>query len=283
MFDRMSLLAQPAPLWGAIALAGAIAAVAWRVRSLSGSGAWAALAVGTIALRASWGLGALLIAWFVLAALLSRVGKHQKARRVEAIVAKTNARDAWQVLANGAVFAGACAGVVVIGSASGPLSTLYAVGGAGALAAAGADTWATEVGTLYGDAPWSIRTRSRVAVGTSGAITLLGSLAMVAGATVIALVAVAFGAVPFGTIGVLAVAAGGVSGASTDTLLGAWLQERRLCPRCALETERPVHVCGTPTTPVAGVALLDNDAVNFACTVIGAGVAMLVAWSSAAV
>lgn len=265
----------PLPL--ALLAAGIIALVAWRARSLTPSGAVAALVVGTIALCAAWGVGLLLIAWFALAALLSRLGKARKAARVAAVVAKPDARDWMQVLANGGTFAACAAATFAIDGAASPRqSLLLHVAAAGALAAAGADTWATEIGTLYGAAPWSLRTRSRVPVGTSGAVTLEGTLALVAGATVIALLAGAFGALPYSSHAIVAVTGGGVAGAASDTVIGAWAQQRRWCSRCMLETEQRVHGCGTPTVVVAGARVLDNDAVNLACTVIGAVVAAVI-------
>jgi uncharacterized protein (TIGR00297 family) len=278
-----------ATLPAAVVIAGIVALAAWRAGSLTRSGCLAALVIGAIALRASWGSGVLLISWFVLASLLSRWGKKQKGERVRDIVAKPGGRDAWQVLANGAMFALACLGLILASRPAGAFmhgvlgdraTVLCGIAAAAALAAAGADTWATEIGTLYGRAPWSLRTRTRVAAGTSGAVTIAGCVAMVAGAVVIAALAsgiairgdTSSSALPF-----VSIAAGGVAGALFDTILGAWAQERRFCSRCELETEQLVHSCGTNTSVVGGTSALDNDVVNFLCTVVGCATAVLVA------
>jgi uncharacterized protein (TIGR00297 family) len=277
----------PAPASYALLLSAGIATAGWRARSLSGRGAIAAVVVGTAGLSASWGNGALLVCWFVLAALLSALGRQRKAGRVRHIVAKPHARDALQVLANGAVFAMASVGMILARSLSGIAEadiaqwrTMCGVAAAAALAAAGADTWATEIGTLYGKAPWSLRLRSRVPAGTSGAITVIGTIAMIAGAAVVAIMSVPFvinGGESAAAVSFMAILLGGVCGAFSDTLIGAWLQQRRWCPRCGMETEQLVHTCGTTTAAVAGPRVLDNDAVNFLCTLVGALVAVGIA------
>ena len=100
-----------APWSIAILLTAAIVIAAWRSGSLAGNGAVAALLIGLVALRVQWSWGAFLLAWFVLASLLSRIGRARKAVRTAGVVAKGDRRDARQVLANGGVFALCGAGV----------------------------------------------------------------------------------------------------------------------------------------------------------------------------
>ncbi len=265
-----------APFLIALLASAAVALAAWWARSLSVSGALAATFIGTAATAVSYEAGAFVIAWFALASILSRIGKGTKTRHVGGIVEKSSQRDAWQVLANGGVFAV----LLAIHIFAGPQCNLIVacdrivVVAAAALAAAGADTWATELGTLFGGTPWSVRTRERVPTGTSGAVTLAGIGAMLAGAFILAFLANVLG-LAVGTRAFLAVAVGGVAGALSDTLLGAWVQERRWCPRCSMETEQRTHRCGTNTVHHRGVRGLNNDAVNFLCTCVGAVVALL--------
>ena len=227
--------------------------------------------VGTLAVAAGWSWGALLIAFFVASTLLSRVGAGRKERRVGGIVAKGGERDAAQVLANGGVFAAAA-----LMSLLAPEWPGWTAVGAGALAAATADTWATEVGTLAGGVPRSITSLKPVPPGTSGGITVAGTLASVAGATFIGALAWVAGWPRDAVLG--GAAAGGFAGATFDSLLGATLQARRWCDHCAAATERIVHGCGTPTRPAGGLAWLDNDRVNLAATLVGAGVGALMAF-----
>jgi uncharacterized protein (TIGR00297 family) len=248
-----------------LALAAAIALAARRARSLSSSGAAAATLVGTLCVAAGWRWGALLIAFFVTSSALSRFGAAEKERRTGGVVAKGGARDATQVLANGGVFA--CAAVLWIGSAWDGWVAL----GAGSLAAAAADTWGTEVGTLYGRRPRLVSTWREVEPGTSGAVTLPGLAASIAGALFVA--AAARGArLP---APVPAIAAGGIAGALVDSLVGALFQGRRRCARCGVTTERATHSCGALTEPAGGFAWLDNDVVNVICAVAGGAVTLL--------
>jgi len=249
-------------------VATAIAVAARRLHALSPSGALAAVAVGTASLAAGWGWGALLIAFFVSSTALSRFRAAAKARRIAAVVEKGGERDAVQVLANGGLFA-----VGALASLASPWPG-WPVLALGALATAAADTWATEVGTLAAGPPRSIRSFRPVAPGTSGGVTLLGTGAALAGAAAVALLAGAFG---WGAGVAAAAAAGGFAGATADSLLGATVQARRWCDRCALATERSTHDCGERTRPAGGLRRLDNDGVNVASALVGALVALAVA------
>jgi uncharacterized protein (TIGR00297 family) len=238
---------------------------AHRLRTLSVSGAVAAAIVGTLSIAAGWSWGVVLLAFFASGSALSRLGERRKMDRIGSIVEKGGARDAIQVLANGGVFAAAALGEVVF-----PSQIWFAIG-AGTLAAASADTWATEIGTLAGGQPVSIISRKPVPAGTSGGISFAGTIASIAGALFIAVVAaLASWPVPF-----TAITVGGIAGALTDSLVGGSIQSRRWCDLCAVSTERVVHTCGTKTRPAGGIAGFDNDAVNTICSAIGALVALL--------
>ncbi|HEU4566122.1 MAG TPA: DUF92 domain-containing protein [Gemmatimonadaceae bacterium] len=251
-----------------LALAAAIALAAVRAGSLTSGGALAAAAAGTTAVAAGWRWGVLLIAFFVTSTALSRFGAAAKERRTGGIGAKGGRRDARQVLANGGTFTLAAALSLL---APWPL---WFAAGAGALAAAAADTWGTEIGTLAPGEPRLVTTGKRVPAGTSGAVSPPGLAATLVGALFMGALVCILGEPPrVGT----AVAAGGVAGALTDTLLGALAQERRWCPRCREETEQHLHRCGTRTVHARGVAWLDNDAVNLLCGVAGAVVAIALA------
>jgi uncharacterized protein (TIGR00297 family) len=247
------------------ALSVIIALAARRARTLATSGAIAAAVVGTISLAAGWSWGVLLLTMFVSVSALSRLGERRKAERVGPIVEKGAERDVRQVLANGGMYAAAA-----LGSLLAPSPIWYAIG-AGALAASGADTWATEIGTFAGGDPISIVSGRRVAPGTSGGITLVGTAAGLGGALFIGAAAtLANWPVPFA-----AVALGGVAGGLADSLVGATLQSQRWCELCEMSTERLVHSCGTPTGHAGGLVGLDNDSVNAVCSGVGALVALL--------
>ena len=221
-------------------------------------------------MAAGWRWGVLLMISFVASAMLSRFRAEVKRDRTAGILQKEGSRDAIQVVANGGIFA-ACALLAQISGFGANL--LLSAAALGALAAATADTWATEIGTLSGHEPRSILSRKRVPRGTSGGVTLAGFVATVAGAAFIGLVAALLG---FRT-SMLAVIAGGIAGALTDSVLGATAQGRRWCATCELHTEQLVHICGQKTAIASGREWLDNDLVNLLCTVVGAAVAAVVA------
>jgi len=262
----MSLLARSL---AGFTLAALLALAARHARSLAPTGAWTAVLVGTLATAAGWTWCALLLAFFVSSSWLSRWREREKTSRTSGVVEKGGERDAWQVLANGGVFA-----LCAIGALVAP-SPWWLVAGGGALAAAASDTWATEVGTAIGGVPYRVLGWRPVPAGTSGAVTVAGSIAMLAGGAFV------------GTIGWLgglavqeafAVGTGGVAGALADTLVGATVQARRWCPRCHEATERRRHDCGVATEVRGGWARMDNDAVNLTSTVVGAAVAVGAAW-----
>jgi uncharacterized protein (TIGR00297 family) len=244
----------------AIGLATVIAATAWSKGSLRPSGAIAAAVVGSIALHAGWSWGGFLIVWFAWVTLGTRLGRARKEARTAGIVAKGGQRDATQVMANGGIFAAAA----TLSLLRGDLAAHAAVWGAAALAAAGADTMATEIGTWIGGAPRSVRTGRPVPTGTSGAVSLAGSVSMVGSALGLTAVAVAIGLVSAPHWWIVAVA--GVFGAVVDTVAGALLQQRRWCPSCETPTEQMRHSCGMSTRHRGGWRWLGNDEVNLLCT-----------------
>jgi uncharacterized protein (TIGR00297 family) len=246
-------------------LAVSVAFVAYRMRSLSRSGAVAAAVTGAIATTAGWSWGLLLLSYFVTTSALSRLGEQKKAELAGPLVQKGGDRDARQVLANGGVYAISAVAFLVFPS------PIWYTTGIGALAASAADTWATEVGTLFGGEPVSLISARKVPPGTSGGVTLIGTMAGLGGALFIA------GGATLASwpVAFAAAALGGLAGTLTDSLLGATLQARRWCDLCANSTERLVHSCGTRTWHAGGVAGFDNDAVNAVCSGVGALVALL--------
>jgi len=223
--------------------------------------------------------------------VLGRIGRTRKQDLTEA--GKTGARDAWQVLANGGV-ATVCAAFSGILFAFWPplpgyspllRADIWMVAFCGAYAAATADTWGTEIGTLARQMPRSILTFKPIAAGLSGGITAVGTLAEIAGAIFIAVFALIAFALAYAASGLflnpnrvaIAVVAGGIVGALVDSLLGASMQELRHCPACDRSCETDPHACGAPTRRIRGLPGFSNDLVNFAATLVGAGTALILA------
>ena len=218
---------------------------------LTPDGLAAALGVGA---AVWWGLGwrgaALLFAFFISGSVLTRVATGRGARR--------NAR---QVLANG--------GIAAVGALFGSWPAA-----AGALAAAAADTWATEVGSFSPVPPRLITTWARVTTGTSGGITALGTAGGIAGAC--AMAALGHLLPPSGASGAVALlSAAGVAGMLADSGLGATAQGLYECGACAARSERADTICHEPVRLIRGWRWLDNDAVNLAATLVGASIGLL--------
>jgi uncharacterized protein (TIGR00297 family) len=247
-------------------LAAIVAYLAYRARSLNRSGAYAAFIVGMVI----FGLGGLdwailLLTFFITSSGLSRAFKNRK-READEKYAKGGRRDAGQVFGNGGIATLFAALHFFFPGAAWPW-----LGFAASLAAVNADTWATELGVLNPTPPRLITDlRKVVEKGTSGGVSVIGTLAALAGAGLIGLGAALLA--PSGTNWSLfaPVTAAGLLGALFDSLLGATVQAIYFCPACRKETERhPVHSCGTGTTQIRGWKWLDNDLVNFACGAFG--------------
>ncbi|MEN6409279.1 MAG: DUF92 domain-containing protein [Anaerolineaceae bacterium] len=258
-----------------------VAFAAWKIRALSAGGAWLAALEGAIVFGlGGWKWAVLLLGFFITSSALSHTFKARK-QRLDEKFSKGSRRDAGQVLANGGV-AAALALTAFILSQSSPaaaheqLQTILWIAYAGSLAAANADTWATELGVLNRTNPRSLKTFQPVEPGSSGAVSLLGTSCALAGAALIAGLAAAFDPAT-GWLGFTAIALGGLLGSLFDSLLGATIQAIYLCPTCQKETERhPLHTCGSRTTLIRGWSWLNNDWVNIGCTLIGALAAGLI-------
>ena len=262
------------PIVPFVAAAGT-AIAAWRFRALSTDGALASTAVGGAIVSGAGVLGAAsLLTFFVSSTLLGRLppasGRRQR---------RGNERDAVQVLANGGVAAVLATAMAARHDRD---SRLLLSGFGGALAAASADTWATEIGTRLGARPRSILTGQSIPVGASGGVSPAGILASAAGAASIAAVVAASSRLgnAFDPSPMPAIVLGGVLGSMADSVLGAAVQEVRFCAACGEETEAPRHGCGRPTVVVRGVPGFDNDVVNLAATVVGAATASTITWST---
>jgi uncharacterized protein (TIGR00297 family) len=250
---------------GAI-LAIVVSAIALRRRTLTQDGAVAASVTGMICAAAGWSWVAILLAFFTTSTLLSRFREKSKAEMTRGIIEKGSERDAVQVFANGGAFTLAAAGSFVA-----PSDAWHLIG-AGAIAASAADTWATEIGTLFSGSPRSILTWRKVSPGTSGGISAAGTAAAVAGAAFIAAVATLTG---WPLRAACAALAGGISGCLLDSVLGASLQAKRWCDACGRETERNVHDCGATTRHAGGIGWMNNDMVNALSSIGGASIGAL--------
>jgi uncharacterized protein (TIGR00297 family) len=258
-------------LWMSITVV--IAYLAFKTRTLSLSGAMGAWLLGTVV----FGLGGPewllpVVVFFVFSSALTKIGKKHK-KKLETIFEKTGKRDIYQVFANGgvAMIATMCWHFfepVWPGS-----EILWYMIFLSAIAAATADTWGTEIGAFSHRQPRSILGFKKVAMGTSGGLSLIGTSAAVIGAFFIALTGkyalwwFAGLELPFYLTGLITLA--GFLGAMADSLLGATVQAQYRCPVCKKTTEKQQH-CGVANIPLMrGYRCINNDIVNFGNTLVG--------------
>lgn len=257
-----------------------VAGAAFAKRSLSLSGALAAVIVGTLlyaAGNAAW-FGTLLV-FFITSTLLSK-WKHRQKASVEANYAKSGRRDAGQVMANGGL-----AAVMCLGNMLWP-SPFWWAAFVGIMATVNADTWATEIGGLSRSQPRSIVSGRKVPAGTSGGVTRLGLMASAAGGLLIGASAWALTGGELNPANVPANGAqdtgaayslwsllvlggiGGTIGSLTDSWLGAVCQVMYRCQVCGRDLEKNSH-CDTAAQHVRGFRWMTNDLVNLTSSVIG--------------
>jgi uncharacterized protein (TIGR00297 family) len=229
------------------AISGLVAAGAVRLKVLTPSGAWAACLVGTVLFAGGgWPWLVLIGAFFVSASALTfwtSPGEERSDRSTD-----RGGRRWDQVAANGGI---ATLAAAIHGLSGWPLGFAVA---AGAVAAAAADTWGTETGRWSTLPPRLITSGTPVAKGTSGAVTVIGTVGELAGAVTVAIVATALAGLiaphemaPHRLF--VATAVAGFSGALVDSVLGATIEDR--------------------------VRWVDNSVVNLLATGWGAGVVLV--------
>jgi uncharacterized protein (TIGR00297 family) len=245
--------------------------VGYQAQSLTMSGALAAAVVG-VSVALAYGYSGLYVLgiFFVSSSFWSKYKRDQKAK-IEQKHEKGARRDWQQVFANGGI-ASLCSLLFYFKD-----HHFWILAFSIAIASANSDTWASEIGALSKKAPLFIRNLKRAEKGTSGAISLLGTLAAVGGALLIAVVSGYLFELSFNEIFLILFC--GFFGNVIDTLCGAFLQATYHCENCTAVSEKKVH-CGQSTRLIRGFAIMNNDVVNFlSClfaVVIGLSLAPLI-------
>jgi uncharacterized protein (TIGR00297 family) len=219
----------------------ALAGAAYAARTVDWSGVIAGFLVGfLIYLFLDWRGYLLLLTFFIIGSACTKFGYKRKAA---AKLAQENKgrRGMRHALANAGV-ATACA----LFAALTPHPVVFALAFAGAFATAAADTASSEIGQLLGRRTFLITTFRPVPRGTEGAVSLEGTLAGVLASLLIAALGAALGL--FSWKGVPAVVLAAFVGTTFESLVGAALEKRQL---------------------------LDNEALNFLNTLVGALVAVV--------
>ena len=204
-----------------LAVNAAIALPAFLARSIDGPGAVSAVLIGS-SITAGLGLPglSLMIAFFVVGSVVTRLGYRTKAARGIA-QEKGGARGWRNAWANGGIPA---ALAVLAGMAPPGPRDVLAIAYAAAVATAAADTCSSEIGKAFGRRTYLITTLRPVPPGTEGAVSLEGTLAGLLGALAVGATGVATGLL--GWPAALLVAAAGLLGSLAESLLGT-VAERR--------------------------------------------------------
>jgi uncharacterized protein (TIGR00297 family) len=191
-----------------------------------------------------------LVLLFALTFAATRLGRAQK--KILGLAEPAHGRNAAQVIANLGV-----AGMIAAIATWPALTLLTSASTSGrpalwptllvaALAEATADTLSSEIGQAFGGTPWLITRMRRVAPGTDGGVSLVGTMAGLAGAALISLAGMA--ALRLHPAGAIIAFVGGASGLLFDSFLGATVERR---------------------------GWLGNDLVNFASTLFSVLVALI--------
>jgi uncharacterized protein (TIGR00297 family) len=219
-----------------LAINAVLAALAWAAKTVDLSGVLGGMFVGTVIYGfLDWQGFLLMLAFFVLGSATTKLGYRRKAA-LNLAQEKGGRRGARHAFANCGV-AAACA---VFAHAT-PFLALSLFAFAGAFATAAADTASSEIGQLLGRRTFLLTNFKSVPKGTEGAVSLEGTLAGIGASLLLAALGAAVGF--YDWIGVVPVVVAAFIGTTFESLVGAALEKRKL---------------------------LDNEALNFLNTLVGA-------------
>ncbi len=251
-----------------IILAVLIGIVSFYFKFLAVSGSVATFLLATIIYGVGgWKWTTPILTFFIASSLLSKFGKAQK-KKIEIIFDKTDKRDAGQVVANGGV-----AGIIILLWHFFPHDTELYYFYIASIAAVTADTWGTEIGTLWKGKPRSIVTLQKVEPGTSGGVSLQGTFGALTGAMIVTISAVIVNSSEFSFPLIALIISSGLIGSLIDSFFGATIQAQYQTSSGKLTEKTTID--GVKTTMVRGIRWIDNDVVNWICAFSGAIVMFL--------
>jgi len=237
MITATSLPWIPAHILPALAANAAMALLSYKLKAVDLSGAIGGFVIGVaIYYFGGYQAYAILLLFFIIGTACSKIGR--KVKESQGIAQEKGGRRGLKnALANclpGAAF------IIVYGSVSHHAysSTIYlaAVAYTACFAAVLADTVSSEIGQVFGKRPVLITTFKSVPAGANGGITLTGTLAGMAAATLLSLCAMWLGLFEFADLWLPIT--GAFIGMNLDSLLGATLENN---------------------------GIIDNEFVNFCC------------------
>ncbi|NTW56594.1 MAG: DUF92 domain-containing protein [Chlorobiaceae bacterium] len=250
-----------------------------KVKFLDNSGATALFLMGTTI----FGMGGMtwtvpLLTFYILSSILSKLGKKRKAK-FDLVFEKGSQRDAGQVYANG----GIAWILMIVFSLTNDPAIFFAY--LGTLAAVQADTWATEIGTMWPNPKaWLVTTFKEVPVGTSGGVSVPGTSGAFIGSLFICASSVLMNVGWINSFGVvqslLLIGFSGLLASLVDSFFGATVQAQYFDPIREKVTERTHSVAPdgvlVENKLLKGIPFVNNDLVNTFCAISGSALAYLV-------
>ncbi len=238
-----------------------ISIISYRMKALAFSGAIAAFIVGgTIFGFGGWSASIELIAFFMSGSLLSKLNQQH-----------TGKRDWRQVAANGVIPMLSVLLLYFRHDLREEATLLFL----GALATTTADTFATEIGIRFGKKTFDILTFEPSTKGLSGGVSIVGLIASIFGALLIALLSFYQPDTDGGLCGLVfvkvipVVTIAGFCGAFIDSIIGAKFQAKyRASSGEVIESDE------SGAKLINGLSLIGNNATNLIASIIGALVAV---------
>lgn len=220
--------------WGYVILLLVVGAFTYKRKALDVWGTLAMIIMGVIIIFSagiSWLL--LILIFLILSLIATRQSKYYK----QNLGIYEGKRTAKNVISNGVV--------AFIMAAFGGYYLPLVGGFIGAIATATADTMASEIGILQ--KPRLITTMKKVAPGTDGAVSILGTVVGIAGAGIIGLAAFLLGIIsdPFLSLKIAIIS--GTIGCFMDSILGAVLERRNFI------NNEHVNLLATVTGALVGI------------------------------
>jgi uncharacterized protein (TIGR00297 family) len=220
-----------------------VASAAYNARTVTLGGAIGGAAIGTvIAAALGWRGWMLLGSTFLASAVTSRMGLQRKT-----LLGIAEERGGRRGAANAIANTGVAAAAALLSQVS-PAVTPSLIGFTAALAAGGSDTVASEIGKAWGTRTLLITSLTDVRPGTSGGLSLEGTIAGLAAAFLIGALAVVLGVIVPKAL--LVIVIGATLGSLAESALGATFEAK---------------------------GILNNDTLNFLNTAIAAASAVVLA------
>jgi uncharacterized protein (TIGR00297 family) len=250
-----------------------------KVKFLNNSGATATFLLGTTI----FGIGGMawtvpLLTFYLLSSVLSKLGKKRKAK-FDLVFEKGSQRDAGQVYANG----GIAWILMIVFSLTRDPAIFFAY--LGTLAAVQADTWATEIGTMWPNPKARlITTFKEVPVGTSGGVSVPGTSGAFIGSLFICASAMPLDVRWLSEFGLfqslLLIGFSGLLASLVDSFFGATVQAQYFDPIREKVTERTHSFAPdgllVENRLLKGIPFVNNDLVNTLCALSGSALAYTV-------